>query len=272
MSKVITLDGLRDYLTNLKRLFVTKTDAESTYETKANAANIYETKEDAATHLTKTEASETYITKADAADTYENKTDASKTYVTKTDAADTYATKEELNTSETTANDTYLSKLDAKATYLTSNNLNGYTHTGNTITLTGNAIGSGNIDRNGNVSIATTVNLSNLASFGQYLNSNGYKKLPGGLLIQWVTVTFNLPTTLSGNYVLSASFPIAFKSTPFFSSVSVGNCDSIEAGEFSAGLCNVSTTGANIRIIRLCGSDESNTEVSRISILAFGTY
>lgn len=96
MSKVITLDGLRDYLTNLKRLFVTKTDAESTYETKANAANIYETKEDAATHLTKTEASETYITKADAADTYENKTDASKTYVTKTDAAKTYATKSEI--------------------------------------------------------------------------------------------------------------------------------------------------------------------------------
>jgi len=70
MSKIITLDRLSDFLTNLKGLFVTKTDAESTYETKANAANIYETKEDAATHLTKTEASETYITKADAADTY----------------------------------------------------------------------------------------------------------------------------------------------------------------------------------------------------------
>ena len=234
MSKIITLDRLSGFLTNLKRLFVTKTDANSTY-----------------------------------------------------------ATKEELNSAKTTANDTYLSKLDAKATYLTSNNLNGYTHTGNTITLTGDAIGSGNIDRNGNVSIATTVNyaatadnggvrtldgssgavnLSNLASFGQYLHSNGYKKLPGGLLVQWVTVTFNLPTTLSGYYVLNASFPIAFKSTPFFSSVSVGNCDSIEAGEFSAGLCNVSTTGANIRIIRLYGSDDSNTEVSRISILAFGTY
>ena len=241
MSKIITLDRLSDFLTNLKGLFVIKTDANSTY-----------------------------------------------------------ATKGELNSAKTTADDTYLSKLDAKATYLTSNNLNGYTHTDNTITLTGNAIGSGNIDRDGNVSIATTVNyatnanhaatadngggvrtldgssgavnLSNLASFGQYLNSNGYKKLPGGLLIQWVTVTFNLPTTLSGNYVLSASFPIAFKSTPFFSSVSVGNCDSIEAGEFSAGLCNVSTTGADIRIIRLCGSDDTNTEVSRISILAFGTY
>ena len=93
MSKVITLDGLRDYLTNLKRLFVTKTDAESTYETKTNAANIYETKEDAATHLTKTEASETYITKADAADTYENKTDASNTYATKTEVSDTYLSK-----------------------------------------------------------------------------------------------------------------------------------------------------------------------------------
>ena len=241
MSKIITLDRLSDFLTNLKGLFVIKTDANSTY-----------------------------------------------------------ATKGELNSAKTTADDTYLSKLDAKATYLTSNNLNGYTHTDNTITLTGNAIGSGNIDRDGNVSIATTVNyatnanhaatadngggvrtldgssgavnLSNLASFGQYLNSNGYKKLPGGLLIQWVTVTFNLPTTLSSYYVLSASFPIAFKSTPFFSSVSVGNCDSIEAGEFSAGLCNVSTTGADIRIIRLCGSDDANTEVSRISILAFGTY
>ena len=241
MSKIITLDRLSDFLTNLKGLFVIKTDANSTY-----------------------------------------------------------ATKGELNSAKTTADDTYLSKLDAKATYLTSNNLNGYTHTDNTITLTGNAIGSGNIDRDGNVSIATTVNyatnanhaatadngggvrtldgssgavnLSNLASFGQYLNSNGYKKLPGGLLIQWVTVTFNLPTTLSSYYVLSASFPIAFKSTPFFSSVSVGNCDSIEAGEFSAGLCNVSTTGADIRIIRLCGSDDTNTEVSRISILAFGTY
>ena len=241
MSKIITLDRLSDFLTNLKGLFVIKTDANSTY-----------------------------------------------------------ATKGELNSAKTTADDTYLSKLDAKATYLTSNNLNGYTHTDNTIALTGNAIGSGNIDRDGNVSIATTVNyatnanhaatadngggvrtldgssgavnLSNLASFGQYLNSNGYKKLPGGLLIQWVTVTFNLPTTLSSYYVLSASFPIAFKSTPFFSSVSVGNCDSIEAGEFSAGLCNVSTTGADIRIIRLCGSDDTNTEVSRISILAFGTY
>ena len=241
MSKIITLDRLSDFLTNLKGLFVIKTDANSTY-----------------------------------------------------------ATKGELNSAKTTADDTYLSKLDAKATYLTSNNLNGYTHTDNTITLTGNAIGSGNIDRDGNVSIATTVNyatnanhaatadngggvrtldgssgavnLSNLASFGQYLNSNGYKKLPGGLLIQWVTVTFNLPTTLSSYYVLSASFPIAFKSTPFFSSVSVGNCDSIEAGEFSAGLCNVSTTGADIRIIRLCGSDDTDTEVSRISILAFGTY
>ena len=241
MSKIITLDRLSDFLTNLKGLFVIKTDANSTY-----------------------------------------------------------ATKGELNSAKTTADDTYLSKLDAKATYLTSNNLNGYTHTDNTITLTGNAIGSGNIDRDGNVSIATTVNyatnanhaatadngggvrtldgssgavnLSNLASFGQYLNSNGYKKLPGGLLIQWVTVTFNLPTTLSGNYVLSASFPIAFKSTPFFSSVSVGNCGANEAGEFSAGLYDVSTTGANIRIIRLYGSDDTNTEVSRISILAFGTY
>ena len=95
MSKIITLDRLSGFLTNLKGLFVTKTDAESTYETKANAANIYETKKDAATHLTKTEASETYITKADAADTYESKTDAA-THLTKTEAADTYVTKDEL--------------------------------------------------------------------------------------------------------------------------------------------------------------------------------
>lgn len=114
MSKVITIATLSDFLTKLKGLFVTKTDAESTYETKANAANIYETKanaaahltktdaadiyetkEDAATHLTKTEASETYITKADAADTYESKTDAA-THLTKTEAADTYVTKDEL--------------------------------------------------------------------------------------------------------------------------------------------------------------------------------
>lgn len=95
MGNGITIDLLRVFLTNLKRLFVTKTDAESTYETKANAANIYETKEDAATHLTKTEASETYITKADAADTYESKTDAA-THLTKTEAADTYVTKDEL--------------------------------------------------------------------------------------------------------------------------------------------------------------------------------
>jgi len=105
MSKIITLDRLSDFLTNLKGLFITKTDAESTYETKANAANIYETKanaaniyetkEDAATHLTKTEASETYTTKADAADTYESKTDAA-THLTKTEAADTYVTKDKL--------------------------------------------------------------------------------------------------------------------------------------------------------------------------------
>ena len=85
MSKIITLDRLSDFLTNLKGLFVTKTDAESTYETKANAANIYETKANAAAHLTKT----------DAADIYETKEDASKTYITKTDAAKTYATKSE---------------------------------------------------------------------------------------------------------------------------------------------------------------------------------
>ena len=148
MSKIITLDRLSGFLTNLKGLFVTKTDANSTYatkeelnsakttaddtyETKANAANIYETKKDAATHLTKTEASETYITKdelriegkelfvtkTDAESTYETKTDAA-THLTKIDAETTYATKTELTTAENNASNTYLSKTDASDTYV----------------------------------------------------------------------------------------------------------------------------------------------------------
>ena len=105
MSGIITIDLLRDFLTNLKGLFVTKTDAESTYETKANAANIYETKanaaniyetkEDAATHLTKTEASKTYITKASAVSLILAGSNAA-THLTKTEAADTYVTRNEL--------------------------------------------------------------------------------------------------------------------------------------------------------------------------------
>ena len=80
MSKIITLDRLSDFLTNLKGLFVTKTDAESTYATKEElnsaktiADDTYESKTDAATHLTKTEAAETYVTKAENYNVY-NKT------------------------------------------------------------------------------------------------------------------------------------------------------------------------------------------------------
>ena len=62
MGNGITIDLLRVFLTNLKGLFVTKTDAESTYETKANAANIYETKEDAATHFNRVTVDDATVT------------------------------------------------------------------------------------------------------------------------------------------------------------------------------------------------------------------
>ena len=43
MDKIITLNRLNDFLTNLKDKFVDKTDANSTYVNKTDASNTYAT-------------------------------------------------------------------------------------------------------------------------------------------------------------------------------------------------------------------------------------
>jgi hypothetical protein len=69
--------------------------------------------------------------------------------------------------------------------------------------------------------------LSDLLSFGKSLNSNGYQKLPGGLIIQWGNATISGTTTVVS---FSTSFSVACYSIiaiPFFSGDTGGFASSI---------------------------------------------
>jgi hypothetical protein len=50
-----------------------------------------------------------------------------------------------------------------------------------------------------------SVQLSNASSFGRFINTNGYQRLPGGLYLQW-----GVFTTTASNQNQSVTFPITF--------------------------------------------------------------
>lgn len=54
---------------------------------------------------------------------------------------------------------------------------------------------------------------NNLVNVGQLLTGNGYRKFPGGLILQWGYVYF--PNGRTGHYENTISFPIAFPNSVF---------------------------------------------------------
>lgn len=49
---------------------------------------------------------------------------------------------------------------------------------------------------------------SDITNAAQYLSSTGYRKLPGGLILQWGTITVNEPC--DGKWSKNYNFPLAF--------------------------------------------------------------
>ena len=118
--------------------------------------------------------------------------------------------------------------------------------------------------------------------FDSQIEGSGYQKFPGGLLIQWVTTRFILPDNtssgkndagidVSNNFVIPfASAPVAIFAAEGRSLVQSNN--RWEAGEWSVGIKDVSTSAFTFRAIRNHGSNIGGDEWSECVVVAFGKY
>lgn len=105
--------------------------------------------------------------------------------------------------------------------------------------------------------VSGTIQMGHAASFGKFLNSNGYQKLPGGLIIQWFTTT----VVSSSSGAVGFTFPIAFPNTAYQLSITPGttnqplhaNVESFDrfGGSFSVWNPSARVAGQAARIIAL---------------------
>ena len=89
---------------------------------------------------------------------------------------------------------------------------------------------------------ALTISAAGVPTFNQLaqsLTSNGYKKLDGGLIVQWGTTS----AITSGSFV-SVTFPIAFPTAAL--SVATTLSSGVIAANYTAGVSSLTTTGMNV--------------------------
>lgn len=110
--------------------------------------------------------------------------------------------------------------------------------------------------------LALTPSTMNQALKGsnQLLNTNGYQKFPGGLIVQWGKLT-NVPLNQSFNTV---TFPIAFPSVAYNVQSAIGR-NTIISGTVATLVRNISATGCQI-----AGDYDSDTSTGDILWFATG--
>jgi len=111
-------------------------------------------------------------------------------------------------------------------------------------------------------------------------SSNGYEKLPSGLIIQWGYITVTPPAYTGGSanssvdhlhpqFSANVTFPIAFPTALLGISPSAANSSYTEGSEHSAAVGSVSTTGATFVATRITGSN-GGSETMKILYIAIG--
>lgn len=110
----------------------------------------------------------------------------------------------------------------------------------------------------------------------QSRGTNGYQKLPGGLIIQWGQVTgYELSTWSNAGQTMSKAFPVvfplAFAGVPLTVQGIAGPLDgSAEAQEHSVSALSWASTGFNAHVTRISGAAGSTADVFNVSWLALG--
>ncbi|MEY2840442.1 MAG: hypothetical protein RJB60_2741, partial [Pseudomonadota bacterium] len=120
----------------------------------------------------------------------------------------------------------------------------------------------------GNKALTPATLFSAFQGSNQSRAASGYQKLPGGLILQWGTASFNGPGSAAGNLSSTlAAFPIAFPT----GCLSVAGCggDQNEGSECGLSVLTWNATNFTIGAFRLAGSNAGG-ETGNYRYMAIG--
>ncbi len=116
-----------------------------------------------------------------------------------------------------------------------------------------------------------TANMGNLASFTASKNSNGYQKLPGGLIIQWGAVSGYNTGAVGAITTWSGSFPMAFPNACLSVTLNAGEvAGTYETLEHTYSAFGWNTTTLSVGVERQQGGSSGTSDIFNVRYIAIG--